>query len=162
MYLKCLIFSVVSFVLLFFSLAVYSFLYGSPIHDWGINTLENRFYGLNINHPVDSILLEKIKYLGGNSTHGGGVCVYAIGELRETMQSEQKIRQQYENLNVRFWGEDLQVKLMFVDWSEESYEDPYGGWEGMLANLTDTGTTKYIVYAGSEWPIIIYDYRCDD
>lgn len=150
---------IVPFFIIYF---IYAFIFGSPLNDFGIYVLEKRFYELQLDHPKDSVLLEKLKYMGGNSTHGGGVCIFAVGEIRSTSLTEEKIREQYQNFGLTFRLERLKIKLMFLDSLEEDYTLPYADWDGILHNLSDDGLMHYVVYASSEWPMIMPDMRCDD
>ena len=80
-----------------FAMLVGLFIHGNPIHDFDAWKLKQNFYAKNIEHPADSVLIEKKLYLGGISVHGGDVCVYAVGEWRTSTILKQEIVDTYSN-----------------------------------------------------------------
>lgn len=150
----------------FLGLIFFSFFYGEPIHDINVWVLEKSFYAKDISHPDNSVLLEKKKYLGGVSLHGGHRCVYAVGEARTAPLSKDEIRRIYQDTTLRYWSKKLPLKILFVDEYGGPYTMPYVNWQDdimSLSKLSETeNDTHYIVYVAVERPIILFDYRCDD
>jgi hypothetical protein len=136
-------------------------IFGNPIHDLNAWMLEKNFYAKNIKHPAGSVLLEKKVYLGGISTHGDPWCVYAVGEVRSSALSNTDIVNFYRDITVNLWAEKLPIKVLFGD-DREPYGLPYAHWQDELRGASTDEATKYIVYAGVEWPIWFFDNRCDD
>ena len=147
--------------LVFLSLPFILFIFGNPIHDLNTWILEKNFYVKNISHPVDSVLLEKKVYLGGISTHGDPWCVYAVGEVRSSSLSKPEITDFYRDITVNLWTEKVPVRVLFGD-DHEPYGLPYAHWQDELRGASTAETTKYVIYAGTEWPILLFDHRCDD
>lgn len=138
------------------------FAHGEPVHDINIWRLERNFYAKEISHPNDSVLLEKMKYLGGSSTHGDSRCMYAVGEMRTAPFSKEDIKEFYQDIVVAFWKEYLPLKVLFADEYDGPYVMPYVNWQDELYGMPPSDDTRYIVYVGTEWPILFMDLRCDD
>lgn len=149
-------------ILVLFSLPFILFIFGNPIHDLNAWMLGKNFYAKNIAHPTGSLLLEKKVYLGGISTHGDPLCVYAVGEWRSSPLSREKIVEIYHSEVVTLWGEKVPIKVMFADGYEGPYTLPYAYWQDDLRNTLTDKNTHYIVYASTKWPILLFDHRCDD
>lgn len=158
--------AILAVIFFIIALAVYSFFFGSPLNDLGVNVLENKFYSLSIEHPADSELIHKKKYLGGNSLHGGGVCIFAVGESRVSGLSQTELKEKYKKYRINFLGEELKVKVLFPDSMEEQNYLPYVDWQGELYEESlfapDNKQTSYVVYVSVTEPIPLFDYRCDD
>jgi hypothetical protein len=145
-----------------FGLLLILIIYGEPIHDLNAWMLEKNFYAKNITHPVDSVLLKKIIYLGGISTHGDLSCVYAVGEWRYSSLSREKIKETYRDEEVNLWSEEISIKVMFADGYEGPHTLPYAYWQDDLRDTITDKNVHYIVYASTQWPIFLLDFRCDD
>jgi len=148
-------------ILTLFSLPFILFIFGNPIHDLNMWILKKKFYAKNIIHPADSVLLEKKIYLGGISTHGDPWCVYAVGEVRSSALSNDKITDFYRDITVNHWTEKVPIKVLFGD-DHKPYTLPYAHWQDELRGASTVEETKYVVYASTEWPIFLLDHRCDD
>jgi len=151
----------ISSAALLFGLLLLLIIYGEPIHDLNTWILERNFYAKNIIHPADSVLLEKKIYLGGISTHGDPWCVYAVGEVRSSALSNDKITDFYRDITVNHWTEKVPIKVLFGD-DHKPYTLPYAHWQDELRGASTVEETKYVVYASTEWPIFLLDHRCDD
>lgn len=138
------------------------FVHGELTHDINVWLLERRFYAKKIMHPDGSVLLEKKKYLGGKSTHGDPWCVYAVGEIRAVPLSKEDIRKTYQGVTVNFWKELLPLKVLFADEYEGSQTLPYVNWQDELYGMPFSDDTRYVVYVGTQRPILFFDLRCDD
>lgn len=138
------------------------FAHGEPIHDSNVWLLERNFYAKEIMHPNGSVLLEKKKYLGGKSTHGDPWCVYAVGEMRSAPLSKEDIIETYRGIVVGFWKERLPLKVLFADEYEGPQVMPYVNWQDELYGMPPSVNTRYVVYVGTERPILFIDLRCDD
>lgn len=136
--------------------------YGEPVHDINVWWLERSFYATEIPHPSGSVLLEKKKYLGGPSMHGDNRCVYAVGETRSASLSKEDIRETYQGIVVGFWKERLPLKVLFADEYEGPQSMPYVNWQDELYRMSPSVNTRYVVYVGTERPILFFDLRCDD
>ena len=148
---------------LLFGLLLLLIIYGEPIHDLNAWMLEKNFYAKDIAHPADSMLLEKIMYLGGISTHGDPWCVYAVGEWRSSSLSREAVIETYRSSEaVNLWSEKIPIKVMFADGYEGPHTLPYVYWQDDLRDTVTDKNVHYIVYASTKWPIIFYDGRCDD
>ena len=71
------------------------------IHDFRLWMMEQHFARTMIQHPNNSVFLEKKIYLGGPDTHGSGTCAYAVGELRTATLPKDIIRQAYQDIKVK-------------------------------------------------------------
>lgn len=131
--------------------------YGTPIHDFRLWMLERQFTYASIPHPVGSILLERKSYLGGPSTHGDGVCIYVVGEVRSTSLEESDVRQAYQNITIS----NLPLKVFLADADDWPYELPFVIWQEELHDMPPTENTVYIVYVASRQHFL-GDLRCDD
>ncbi len=149
-------------VILLFGLLLFLIAYGEPIHDLNAWRLEKNFYAKNIAHPEDSVLVKKIRYLGGISTHGDMWCVYAVGEWRSSPLPREKILDRYHNEATTLWGKKVPIKVMFSDGYEGPHTLPYTYWQDDLRDTMTDKNAHYIVYTSTQWPIILYDDRCDD
>lgn len=149
-------------ILLLFSLPFVLFIFGDPINDLNIWMLEKNFYAKNIEHPAGSVLLEKKVYLGGISTHGDPWCVYAVGEVRRSALSKSGITSFYRDISVNLWSEKVPVKVLFGDEYGGPYTLPYVHWQDELRDTVADEDVIYVVYAGTRWPILFFDSRCDD
>lgn len=136
--------------------------YGEPIHDINAWRLERNFYAEKIIHPSSSILIEKKRYLGGPSLHGGQRCVYAVGEVRTVPLSIEEIKLSYRDTDVGFWGNQLPLKVLFADEFDGPYEMPFVNWQDELRALPPSDSTAYVVYITDQRKIILFDWRCDD
>lgn len=136
--------------------------YGEPIHDINTWLLERNFYANKIMHPSGSALIEKKRYLGGPSLHGGNRCVYAVGETRIAPLSIKEIKLSYKDIHVAFWDNQLPLKVLFVDEFDGPYEMPFVDWQDKLRALPHSDSTAYIVYATDQRRIVLSDWRCDD
>ena len=146
-----------------FGLLLFLIIYGEPIHDLNAWMLEKNFYAKDITHPTDSVLMEKITYLGGISTHGDPWCVYAVGEWRSSPLSREAIIETYRSSGtVNLWSKKVPIKVMFADGYEGPHTLPYVYWQDDLRDTVTDKNVHYIVYASTKWPIIFYDGRCDD
>lgn len=150
-------------ILVFFlGIPFFWFAHGEPIHDINVWWLERSFYAKEITHPNDSVLLEKMKYLGGPSTHGDNRCVYAVGEMRTAPLSKKDIKEVYQGETVSFWRRYLPLQVLFIDEYEGPRVMPYVNWQDELYGMSPSEDTRYIVYVGTERPILFIDLRCDD
>lgn len=131
--------------------------YGAPIHDFRLWMMEQHFARAAIHHPNNSIFLEKKIYLGGPDTHGSGICVYAVGEVRIAPLSKNDIRNAYQNIKVK----DLPLKVFFADENDWPYESPFVDWQDELWDMPYANNTLYIIYATVKYPFL-GDFRCDD
>lgn len=147
-------------------LIIYSFLYGEPVHDVNAWVLEKGFYASSISHSDDSVLLERKKYLGGPSLHGGNRCIYAVGETRSAQLSKEEIKKTYKDETIWYWNKKIPLQIIFLDEFDGDYTMPYVNWQDDLIILSrqpeKTAGTLYTVFASVERRIILFDYRCDD
>lgn len=158
---KIFLYGMAVFVCLF-GVLFFWFAHGEPIHDINVWRLERSFYAKGIPHPSDSVLMEKKKYLGGPSMHGDNRCVYAVGEMRTAPLSKEDIRKTYQGVTVNFWKELLPLKVLFADEYEGLQTLPYVNWQDELYGMPFSDDTRYVVYVGTQRPILFFDLRCDD
>lgn len=133
--------------------------YGAPIHDFRLWVMEQYFANTTIQHPNNSVFLEKKTYLGGPDTHGSGTCVYAVGELRVAKLPEDIIRQEYQDIKVK----KIPLKVFFTDGKDWPQESPFVNWQDELRDMShaNADNTLYIIYIATKYPFL-GDLRCDD
>ena len=96
------VFLIVIVFIVLFLIGVFKWVfYGAPIHDFRLWIMEQHFARTMIQHPNNSVFLEKKIYLGGPDTHGSGTCAYAVGELRTATLPKDIIRQAYQDIKVK-------------------------------------------------------------
>src|SRR3989338_3467972 len=139
----CIVFVI---ILVLFSLPFILFIFGNPIHDINAWRLEKNFYAKNIEHPADSVLLEKKVYLGGMSTHGDPWCVYAVGEVRQSALSKPEIINFYRDTSVNLWSKEGPIKVLFGDAYGGPYTLPYAHWQDELRDTITDEDVIYVVY----------------
>ena len=150
---------VIVFIVLFL-IGVFKWVfYGAPIHDFRLWIMEQHFARTMIQHPNNSVFLEKKIYLGGPDTHGSGACAYAVGELRTATLPKDIIRQAYQDIKVK----NLLLKVFFADGTDWPQESPFVNWQDELWDMShvNTNDTLYIVYIATKHPFL-GDFRCDD
>lgn len=135
-------------------------LWEEPIHDVRLWFLEQAFYGTNLPHPADSVLVERKKYLGGPSLHGDNVCIVAVGEVRASTKTKEEIKKAYRD--IRIFGGRVPVKILFADEMEENRVLPYVLWQDEIGELSDTSMTPYVLYVSTKQRVLLFDLRCDD
>ncbi len=154
---KSLFLMVMVFIIILLVVFFLWIVYGTPIHDFRLWILERQFTHTDIHHPIESISLGRKSYLGGPSTHGDRVCIYAVGEARSTSLGENDIRQAYQNITVA----GLPLKVFFADGNDWPYELPFVIWQEELWGMSPTENTVYMVYIASKYHFL-GDLRCDD
>lgn len=132
-------------------------IYGTPIHDFRLWSLERQFIRASIDHPAGSILLERKSYLGGKSTHGDGVCIYAFGEVRSAPLGKEDVLRTYKDIATA----KFPIKVFFADGNDWPYELPFVIWQEELESIAPTDNAVYIVYLSSQRHFL-GDRRCDD
>lgn len=128
--------------------------FGTPIHDFRLWILEQQFTHANTRHPAESILLGRRDYLGPSPY--GSKCVYAVGEVRNSILDKDSIRRTYQ-ATVR----NFPLQIYFTDESELPYEIPFGEWQNGLEDTLKATSTTYIVYAAKKHHFL-GDLRCDN
>lgn len=150
----------------FLGVAFFWLIVGEPVHDVNAWVLEKGFYASSISHSDDSVLLERKKYLGGPSLHGGNRCIYAVGETRSAQLSKEEIKKTYKDKTIWYWNKKIPLQIIFLDEFDGDYTMPYANWQDDLIILSrqpeKTAGTLYTVFASVERRIILFDYRCDD
>ena len=136
-------------------------MYGNPIHDFHAWRLKQNFYAKNIEHPADSMLIEKKFYLGGISVHGGDVCAYAVGEWRTSTISKQEIIDTYNSIEVSLGAEKIPVKVMFAGEYDSPNILPDEYWQDYLRGTVTDERVHYIMYVSAKRPIVWFDFRCN-
>ena len=149
-------------LLILFVIGVFVWIFfGTPIHDFGLWVLEQNFAYANIEHPKDSVLLEKKTYLGGEYTHGNSNCVYAVGEMRESSHTKDEIRNAYKNASANSSKVRLPLYLIFKDEIDGPYVMPFVIWQDEIWEVPQSTSTFYVVHTFRTFPML-YDLRCDD
>ena len=146
---------------------IYLLVMGMPIHDFRLWRLERNFRKTEDYHPMESRLLQKVRYLGGPSEHGSGTCGFFVGELRTSPLPKEKIKQAYHNRSIKsinYFGR-TPLKTLFFDEDAWPLDSPLGDWwdEWYLGGIaTGTPSTAYFIFASQEGYHFLGDRRCDD
>lgn len=160
---RVVVFLVGTFIVLF--ILVFAFLvFGLPIHDFNLWRLSKRYESIVMFHPVDTVLIERKKYLGGPWDHSSPWCTYAIGEIRQTRLTRQEILNAYKNVPEFTTGKrPTTFKIFFPDSESVPMESPIGEWFGHLRSegdeISSTGQ-KYLIYVAQEKVPYLGDMRC--